>query len=122
VQRVASRRRLRLGFSMSVLDPKASLGGEAAVMEGETLDISLSGLALAVPSLSLAGHDLSRPGQAFLLEVELPTGPLRFQATAARHERLDAEDEEGYVLGVRITEIGEANRTRLAAFLRSPRR
>ena len=91
------------------------------MLEGRTRDISTTGVALAVPSLSHGGHDISRPGQVFLLEIELPTGPLRFQAATARHELLVGDDEEGYVLGVRITEISQANRARLAGFLRDRR-
>lgn len=117
------RRRLRLSYSLSVLDPRSSLGGEAGpALEGHTRDVSRSGLALAVPSLSLGGRDLSRPGQAFLVELELPTGPLRFQAAVARHERLDEEGEEPYVLGLRITQMSEGNRARLEHFLREARR
>jgi len=92
------------------------------MLEGHTHDVSTTGLALVVPSLSLAGRDLSRCGQSFLLELELPAGPLRFQAAAARHERLEAEGEEKYILGVRITEISERDRARLKRFLRESRR
>lgn len=122
--RVAARHRLSVGFNLSVLDPRSSLGGEtsAPMLEGHTFDVSATGAALFVPALSLAGRDIPKVGQACLVEIELPTGPLRFQAAAARHERVDAEGIEGYILGVRIMGISEGNRERLARFLQEARR
>ena len=123
-RRVAARHRLRVSFSLTVLDPKSSPGVEpqTLMLEGHTQDVSASGMALIVPSLSLKGRDLSKPGQAFLLEIELPSGRLRFQAAVARHERLDVDGEERYLLGVRITDITDANRAQLKGFLREARR
>lgn len=72
-------------------------------------------LALTLVVHPLHGGILGRLGH--LLELELPSGPLRFQA-AARHEHLDVEGEERYVLGVRVTESSERDRARLTRFLR----
>lgn len=123
---VAARHHLRMSFNLSVLEPRrgGGIGGEATpmMMEGYTRDVSATGLALVVPTLSLGGRDLSRLGQAFLLELDLPSGPLRFQAAAARHEQLDVEGEDRYVLGVRITEISERDRDRFTRFLKEARR
>lgn len=123
---VAARRRLSVSYNLSVMEPRrgGGAGGEATpiMLEGHTRDVSATGLALVVPSLILAGRDLTRADQAFLLELELPSGPLRFQVAAARHERLETEGEERYVLGVRITEMSQRDRARLTQFIREARR
>jgi hypothetical protein len=92
-------------------------------LTGHTRDISLTGLALVVPSPRDGVRDLVRPGCALLVELELPTGPLRFMAMPVRHEPLEGQGSEGggYLIGVRITQIGGVARATLAEYLRSAR-
>ena len=47
------------------------------------------------------------------LKMELPTGPVDLYASPVRYESLEEDPEEtGYVIGVRMWSIEEADRTR----------
>lgn len=124
--RLPARHELRLLYSVSVLDARTRGGSGSGplALTGRTRDISLTGLALVVPSLRGAGHDLSGSDCALLIELELPSGPIRFMAMPVRHEPLEGEGQEegGYLIGVRITQIGGDARARLAEYLRGASR
>lgn len=127
-QRAAPRHRvwreIRLLFSLSMLDADASASERPLTLLGHTRDVSATGLALVVPRTSINGRDLIRNGRALLIELELPSGAIRLQGVAVRYERLDEreEDELGYLVGVRITEISAHARAELDEYLRTLRR
>ena len=120
--RFKQRHALRVLFSLSVLDAAAA-GGPPLSVRGRTRDISRTGVGLILPSLLLGGRDFSKGNRPLLIELELPEGPVRFQALIVRVEELEAGgEEEGYLMGVRITGMGKNARARLDEFLREARR
>jgi hypothetical protein len=115
-----ARRQARLVFSISVLDQKTSAGSDRVVpVEGYTRDISESGLALVVPSLTLAGHDLTSENCTLrIVLLDLPEGRIELTAAPTRYERMTGP-EPGHLIAVRITQMSAHDRSRLAQYLRT---
>ena len=119
-----ARREIRLLFSLSVLDADMSASQRPLTLRGHTRDVSASGLALVVSSVSLHGKDLIHSKRALLIELELPSGPIKLQGVPVRIESLGEEEEgeTGYLVGVRIKGISEHARAELNKYLRTLRR
>lgn len=99
--------------SSGLLFPGASL-------RGRTRDVSLTGLGLVVPSVYV-GYDCVIDQGRTLVVVLLttPVGDIRMLATTVHYVRHDAgrEDEARYLLGLRITEMGDEDRALYASLL-----
>jgi hypothetical protein len=112
----------RLLFSLSLEDKED--GAEAAtlpaILEGYTRNLSETGLALVVPSLNLGGRYLNLVGSPLHIMLELPAGRVRIRATPVRCERLDGK-EEGYLIGLCITEMNDSEWVRLVQYVRALR-
>jgi PilZ domain len=111
----------RLLFSLSLRetrrgDPHASLPAQLA---GYTRNLSETGLAIIVPSLYFGGHYLNVVGSPLHILLELPEGKVRIRATPVRAERLG--EEEGYLVGVRITEMNDSEWVKLVQYVRALR-
>ena len=121
-----AQRTIRLLFSLSVIDANLSAGQHRPLtLIGHTRDVSASGLGLVVPSLKINGKDLIHGGRALLIELELPSGPIKLQGVPVRHKQLDEQEEEGeigYLLGVRITQLSKHAQAELDKYLRTLRR
>ena len=119
-----ARQKIRLLFSLSVLDADMSAGQRPLTLLGRTRDVSATGLALIVPRISIHGRDLIHSERALLIELELPTGTIKLQGLPVRYERIEEpeEGETGYLLGVRIKEISVHARAELNNYLRTLRR
>jgi hypothetical protein len=114
--RIPERREMRVLFSVAAAD-----GGSGPLsVSGHTRDISSTGLALLLSSPQVGGRDLSSGERPMLIELELPSGPVRFQAIPVRSEKVG--EEEGYLIGVRIMGMSEDARERFEEFLREARR
>ena len=88
-------------------------------MEGHTLDLSTSGLALVVPAIRIGEHYLVGEDRKLLLRLELPTGTLEMQVAPVRYESLEEHPtEQGYVIGVRITEVDPQVKSDYESFVR----
>jgi hypothetical protein len=113
-KRSAPRRRLRLPCAVFIHDPK--LDGEKADrraprLEAFTRDLSRTGIGLVAPAVRVGERYLT--DSALRLVLEHPTGPLELTASPVRYERLeDASGEHGYLIGLRITSMNEADRAR----------
>ncbi|HEY6189041.1 MAG TPA: PilZ domain-containing protein [Pyrinomonadaceae bacterium] len=111
----------RLLFSLSL---QGTDEGERAtvlpsLLEGHTRNLSETGLALVVPSLHFGGRYLNVVGSTLHVMLELPTGTVRIRATPVRCERLGEKDEEtGYLVGVRITEMNDSEWVKLVQYVR----
>jgi c-di-GMP-binding flagellar brake protein YcgR len=122
-RRRAKRYRTRLSFSLSLLGVKtraeSALGQRPAKIEGYTRDLSATGLALVVPTIRAGEHYLTGEGRLLLVTLEHPGGPLTLQVVPVRYEQLDeSETERGYLIGVKITEMSDADRARFNTYLR----
>jgi hypothetical protein len=121
-RRRARRYRARLRASVSLLDVK--LVAESAIprqlpqLEGYTRDLSQTGLALVVPTIRIGEYYLTGEGRRLLVTLDLPPAPLALHVIPVRYEKLDEDrTETGYLIGVRITEINDADRARFNTYL-----
>ena len=105
--------RARLNFTLSLSDPRVGSNGSRRLptLDGHTLDISMTGLALIVPAIRIGEHSLAGSDRRVYLKLELPSGPVEMKLATVRYEALDETDEEtGYVIGARIIEMADADR------------
>ncbi len=118
-RRRAKRYSVSLGFSISVPDRAKSSNGarRTRVMEGHTLDLSASGLALIVPAITLGEHHIVGENRSLNLKLQLPSGPIDLKVTPVRYESLEEhETETGYLIGVKILEISDEDRAKFAEY------
>lgn len=105
--------RTRLRFTLSLSDLRTSSNGARRLptLNGHTLDISATGLALIVPAIRIGEHYLAGSDRRLHLKLELPNGPVEMKVASVRYESLDESQEEtGYLIGARIIEMADADR------------
>ena len=102
--------RTRLAFTLSLSDPRVSTNGSRRLpsLNGYTLDVSVTGLALIVPAIRIGEHYLAGADRKLHVKLELPGGPIEMKVVTVRYE--DLEDGSGYLIGARIFEISDADR------------
>lgn len=116
-RRRAQRHRVRLAVVVSLLDERA---GAPPTVACHTQDISLSGLAVVLPSIRIGDRYLAGEGQTLRLTLKLPEGAARLYGTPVRYERLDADGpDQGYLVGIRLTDTDEGGRAALAAYIKT---
>jgi hypothetical protein len=118
-RRRAVRLRHRLPFSLSLVDDRLAKGSrKPRSIDGHTLDISASGVALIVTVIRIGDQYLAGENRRLLINLELPAGPVAIEATSVRYERLDeSESEMGYLIGVNITAMSESDRARYDEYI-----
>ena len=105
--------RARLNFTLSLSDPRVNTNGSRRLptLNGHTLDISTTGLALIVPAIRIGEHYLAGSDRRVYLKLELPSGPVEMKLATVRYEALEDTDEEtGYVIGACIIEMAAPDR------------
>ena len=102
--------RTRLTFTLSLSDPRVNTNGSRRLpsLNGYTLDVSVTGLALIVPAIRIGEHYLAGADRKLYVKLELPSGPVEMKVVTVRYE--DLEDGSGYLIGARILEISDADR------------
>ena len=127
-RRRAPRYDARLFFSVSILDESAGHEGARPpqTLVGRTRNLSETGLALIVPSLSLGTGHLNDGNSTLRLMLDLPKGKLResieIHAVPVRSYQLgEKEKDSGYFIGARITYMSDDARARFTGFLRNLR-
>ena len=112
-RRHARRVRVRLPFSLSLLDLSVSRNGSRRPqsIEGHTHDISANGLALIVPAIRIGEHYLAGESRRLQIRLELPGGPVEIDASPAHYDTWE-EQSAGteYRISVRISHMSEADR------------
>jgi hypothetical protein len=110
-RRHSRRARAQLRFTLSLSDPRTNTNGSRRLpsLDGQTLDVSSTGLALVVPAIRIGEHYLAGSERRLHIKLELPSGPVELKVVAVRYESL--EDESGYLIGARIVEMSETDRT-----------
>jgi hypothetical protein len=119
-RRHAKRHYVRLPYSVSLATRAIAQNGarRTPTLEGHTLDLSETGIALIVPAIRIGGDYLVGDNRSLHLILELPTGPLEIDATPVRYESLDEhQTENGYLIGVRIAELQESDRDRYGEYI-----
>lgn len=121
-RRSARRYEVRLGCAVRLASAKSGTNGarHAVSLEGHTRDASATGLGLLMPAIHIEGYYLTGAESTLLIELELPDATtIHMQAVAVRYERVEqVREKTAYLVGVRITEIGEDDQARFAAYLR----
>jgi hypothetical protein len=86
--------------------------GSAPRRRAATRDLSRTGIGLVAPAVRIGERYLT--DSPLRLVLEHPTGPLELTAAPVRYERLedDGGEERGYVIGLRITSMSDADRAR----------
>ena len=109
-RRRSKRVRARLSFTLSLSDPRVSMNGHRRLpsLDGHTLDVSISGLALVVPAIRIGEHYLAGDDRKLYVKLELPSGPVEMKVGTVRYESL--EDETGYLIGARILDMSDTDR------------
>jgi hypothetical protein len=77
-------------------------------LDGHTLDVSATGLALIVPAIRIGEHYLAGADRKLHIRLELPSGPVEMRVATVRYESL--EDETGYLIGAQILEMSDSDR------------
>lgn len=119
-RRRAKRHKVRLEFSISVADRAKSFNGarKTRIMEGHTLDLSASGLALIVPSITLGEHHIVGENRSLNVKLQLPVEAIDLIVTPVRYESLEEhETETGYLIGVKILEMSDEDRVKFEKYV-----
>jgi hypothetical protein len=111
--------RTRLAFTLTLSDPRVGTNGARRLpaLNGHTLDVSSTGLALIVPAIRIGEHYLAGADRKLHVKLDLPAGPVEMIVVTVRYENL--EDGTGYLIGARIQEISDADRATFENFIRS---
>lgn len=120
-RRRARRYRRSVHFSVSIFDAKLSREQleHAPYLEGDTSDLSESGLGLIVPAIRINDRYLTATDQTLHLLLELPSGRVEMRVAPVRYEQLErAGAASGYLIGVRIAGMSDDDRARFADYLR----
>lgn len=109
-RRHSRRVQARLNFTLSLSDPRISSNGHRRLpsLDGHTLDVSATGLALIVPAIRIGGHYLAGEDRKLQIRLELPSGPVEMTVATVRYE--SSEDDGGYLIGARILEMSATDR------------
>jgi hypothetical protein len=106
---------VNLSFTLSLSDIHISSNGSRRVptLNGHTLDVSETGIALIVPAIRIGEHYLAGTDRTLHLNIELPDGPVALNVVPVRYE----EHDDGYLIGARITSVSDSDRVRFESFL-----
>ena len=84
-------------------------------LDGHTMDVSSTGLALIVPAIRIGEHYLAGADRKLYVKLELPSGPVEMKVVTVRYENL--EDGSGYLIGARILDISDADRASFEKYI-----
>jgi len=109
--------RTRLSFTLSLADPRVNTNGSRRLpsLDGYTLDVSTTGLALIVPAIRIGEHYLAGADRKLHIKLVLPSGPVEMKVATVRYESL--EDDSGYLIGARIVEMNDADRASFGKYV-----
>ena len=119
-RRRAKRVKARLNFKLSLVGPALSSNGAKRVIsiDGHTLDLSSTGIALVVPTIIVSEHHLVGENRNMFVRLELPDGPLEINVVPIRYERLeDHPTENGYLIGVKLGIVEPQDRARFRDYV-----
>ena len=119
-RRHSKRVQARLNFTINLSDPRVRSNGHRRLpaLDGHTLDISSTGLALIVPAIRIGEHYLAGEERKLFVKLELPSGPIEMKVATVRYESLEESREEtGYLIGALIIEMSDADRAKYNAYI-----
>jgi hypothetical protein len=87
-------------------------------IEGHTRDISADGVALVLPAIRIGDHYLAGENHPLLVHLQLPDQMIEIHTVAVRYDSFADEGETaGYIVGARITQLGQEDRELFVAYL-----
>ena len=119
-RRHSKRVKARLNFTLSLVGPALSSNGMKRVIsiDGHTLDLSSTGLALVVPTIIVNEHHLVGENRNMYLKLELPDSSIELNVVPIRYERLDDHPTEtGYLIGVKLGNVEQEDRARYTDYV-----
>lgn len=121
-RRNSKRLKVRLEFTLSISSLAKSRNGTKRIssIDGYTLDLSPTGLALIVPAIRLGEQHLVGENRSLNLSLKLPNDPVEMKVTPIRYETFEADEaQSGYLIGVQITEMPDEDRAKFSAYVSS---
>jgi hypothetical protein len=111
-RRYAKRHAARLPCRVTPMNrPSANGSGPIPWMDGLTLDLSLTGLAIIVPAIRIGEHYLVGEDRRLFLKLDVPLGQIEMHVKPVRYESLEEhETETGYLIGLHITAMDDQHR------------
>jgi hypothetical protein len=116
-RRHSARRRARLDFTVTPAIPAKVNGLRPESLPGYTRDISANGLGLIVPAIRIGDRYLAGGNCRLALSLELPHETIQMIVTSYRYEPLEDDEDQGYLIGTRITDINEHDRELFMTYL-----
>jgi len=93
---------------------------KSQIIEGHTRDVSSDGIALILPAIRIGEHYLAGEHHPLLVRLQLPESLIEMHTVAVRYDSFTDEDQEtGYIVGARITQLGQEGRAQYVDFLNS---
>lgn len=98
---------------------RLNLGIKKYSINGETKDLSKTGIAFIVSSIRLSENYLVGDGRALNVELKLPNGKVECQIVGQRYEPISGEHNSTlkYLIGAKIVKMSEADREVYEEFL-----
>lgn len=128
-RRTTPRHRTQLAIRVLVLVTKRMADEQESVLtfNGYTHDISESGLALIISARSIDETFLEKENCTMQVVLTLPAGSVEITAVPVRYQHVvggetdagqDVPTDDGFLVGMRITEISAEARARYVAYIR----
>ena len=110
-----------LALSVSLPNAKAAAKGteQSVKLAGYTRDVSATGLALIVPTIRVGGQYITGENRTLEIMLKLPTGQIQVRATPVRYVPLEEGTDTGYLIGVQIIWMSDADRAHFDAYLQT---
>jgi hypothetical protein len=111
--------RLLLSVSLSEAQAKPTDATRPSRLIGSTRNVSETGLAIVVPSLRVGPNLITEENCSLRIVLDIyPSGLVEMEAVAVHSRQFDEKEKEaGYLVGVRITEMSEDDRSRYLEYL-----
>jgi PilZ domain len=119
-RRCARRYAVRLPCRIQLAKASSRKNGGRALpaIEGFTSDISSDGMALVLPAIRIGDHYLVGENHPLLVKLELPERTIELHTVAVRYDSFaDGEQGGGYLVGTRITKLGQEDRAQYVELL-----
>ncbi len=106
----APRKKLCVPVTIS-LDSEKTATAKTIYANGETKDLSKSGVAMIIPSIRLCEKYLVGEDRTIYAVMDLPNGKIKLELIGCRYEHLGIHDTvSSYLIGARIIYMSQADR------------
>jgi hypothetical protein len=111
--------RLLLSISLPGAEEKPGAPARSRQLIGSTRNVSETGLAIVLPSLRVGTSLITEENCVLRIVLDIyPEGVVEMEGAVVHHRRVDEKDKEaGYLVGVRIGEMSEAERALYLQYL-----